>query len=40
MMLQTARFTLVRDRMDWKRPHLPWVPKSLYSRVLRRRNPS
>ena len=30
MTLLTARTYLVRDRMDWRKPHLSWVPDRLY----------
>ncbi|MCV2882889.1 hypothetical protein [Actibacterium sp. XHP0104] len=30
MMLQTAQSLLVRDRMDWRKPHLNWLPGRLY----------
>jgi hypothetical protein len=30
MTLDTARALLVRNRMDWNRPHLPWVPGRFY----------
>ncbi|MBB4020555.1 hypothetical protein GGR17_000346 [Confluentimicrobium naphthalenivorans] len=26
MILQAAKTMLVRDRMDWHKPHLSWVP--------------
>lgn len=38
MTLQSARYTLVRDRMDWKRPHLRWVPNALYTVIVKTRN--
>ena len=31
MTLNTARYVLVQDRMDWNRPQLSWIPKILYS---------
>jgi len=30
MTLLTARSQLTRERMDWNRSHLPWLPPSLY----------
>ncbi len=30
MTLDTARSLLVRDRMDWNKPHLNWMPGKLY----------
>ena len=30
MNLYTAHTMLVRDRMDWDKPHLTWLPKRLY----------
>lgn len=30
MNLLTARQILVRDRMDWNRPHLGWISEKLY----------
>jgi hypothetical protein len=37
MTLNTARYVLLQDRMDWNRPQLSWIPKILYSSRLRRR---
>jgi len=30
MNLQAAKSVLVRDRMDWNKPHLTWVPEWAY----------
>jgi len=30
MTLQTAKYALLRERMDWNRPHLRWLPNSVY----------
>ncbi|SES14060.1 hypothetical protein SAMN04490244_10669 [Tranquillimonas rosea] len=30
MNVQIARASLVRDRMDWNRPHLGWLSNKLY----------
>jgi len=30
MNLQTARSILIRDRMDWRKPRLPWLPENFY----------
>lgn len=30
MNLLAAKPMLVRERMDWNRPHLHWLPKALY----------
>lgn len=30
MMLQAAKSMLVKDRMDWHKPHLNWVPEKIY----------
>jgi len=30
MNLHTARAILIRERLDWKQPHLMWLPASLY----------
>lgn len=38
MTLDTAKYYLVRERMDWKRPHLRWVPNALYTLIVRTRN--
>ncbi|MEQ9261416.1 MAG: hypothetical protein RIG84_20200 [Roseovarius sp.] len=37
MTLQTARYTLLRDRMDWTRPHLRWIPETLYTMIAKAR---
>ncbi len=37
MTLLTAKTILVRDRMDWHKPHLNWMSNSVY-RFLRRRS--
>ena len=36
MTLMTAKTMLVRDRMDWHKPHLSWLPARVY-RALRPR---
>lgn len=30
MNLQAAQSLLLRDRRDWNKPHLPWLPSALY----------
>ncbi|KMW57981.1 hypothetical protein AIOL_002949 [Candidatus Rhodobacter oscarellae] len=30
MNLQAARHLLIRDRLDWNKPHLRWVADRLY----------
>ena len=30
MTLLAAQTLLIRDRMDWRKPHLKWVSDSLY----------
>ena len=30
MMLQTAQSLLTQDRMDWRKPHLRWLPERAY----------
>ncbi len=30
MNLHVAQSMLVRDRMDWRKPHLSWVPTRIY----------
>jgi len=30
MNLRTAQSMLIRDRMDWRKPHLNWVPERIY----------
>lgn len=30
MILQAAKAILVRDQMDWNKPHLRWVPERNY----------
>lgn len=30
MNLHTAQILLTRDRRDWVKPHLGWLPQSLY----------
>jgi hypothetical protein len=36
MTLNTARYVLLQDRMDWKRPQLGWLPKMFYASTARR----
>lgn len=37
MTLVTAKTFMVRDRLDWRTPHLRWLPKSVYKlRVFKR----
>ena len=31
MNLLHARSIVVRERMDWNRPHLAWIPRAFYS---------
>ena len=35
MTLHSARTFVVRDRLDWNKPHLQWMPNRLY-RLFRR----
>lgn len=35
MTLQAARSILVKERMDWNRPHLNWLPGRLYLNLKR-----
>lgn len=35
MTLVTAKTMLVRDRLDWRTPHLRWIPKGFYRRFFR-----
>ncbi len=37
MNTQIARAFLVRDRLDWRRPHLSWLSAALYGFGLKRR---
>lgn len=37
MNMNSARALLVRDRLDWRRPHLSWISRALYGFGLRRR---
>ena len=37
MNMHTARTMLVRDRLDWRRPHLNWLSAALYGFGLKRR---
>lgn len=30
MNLQSAQALLLRDRMDWRKPHLNWIAETLY----------
>ena len=30
MILQAAKQILVKDQLDWNRPHLTWMPDNLY----------
>lgn len=30
MNLQAAQNLLLKDRRDWNKPHLPWLPQTLY----------
>ncbi|SLN50340.1 hypothetical protein ROA7023_02174 [Roseisalinus antarcticus] len=30
MTLHNARTLFTRERMDWNRPHLNWMPRKLY----------
>jgi len=30
MNLQAAQSILIRDRMDWRKPHLAWLSEGLY----------
>ena len=30
MNLLQARQIVCRDQMNWRKPHLPWLPQSLY----------
>lgn len=30
MTLQAAKSMLVRDRMDWRKPHVPWISMKFY----------
>ncbi len=30
MNLLAAQHILVQDRADWNKPHLSWIPKTLY----------
>lgn len=34
----TAKSMLMRDRLDWNRPHLNWLSKAFYSVKFRRRH--
>ena len=38
MNLLVARNLIIQDRMDWRKPHLRWLPEALYRpfRALRR----
>ncbi|WP_263405996.1 hypothetical protein [Histidinibacterium aquaticum] len=43
MHLYTARTFFAQDRLDWNRPHLRWVPRSLYRlarEAVKRRKPA
>lgn len=31
MNLVAAKTLLMRERLDWRRPHLNWVPEQLYN---------
>ncbi len=30
MNLEAAKSVIMRDRLDWNKPHLQWLPGSLY----------
>ncbi len=30
MNIAAAQAIVIRDRRDWNKPHLPWLPGSLY----------
>ncbi len=30
MNIHTAHSLIIRDRMDWRKPHLRWIPERAY----------